>query len=61
MSVFIDYLKETKGEMKNITWPSRRQAIYATITVLVISAFVAYYLGFFDFLFAKGLTTILQK
>ena len=60
MSV-LNYIKEVKGEMKNITWPTRRQAIYATITVLAISVFIAYYLGFFDFLFTKGLSSLLTK
>ena len=61
MSAFINYIKEVKGEMKNITWPTRRQAIYATITVLAISVFIAYYLGFFDFVFSKGLSLLLTK
>lgn len=61
MSAFINYIKEVKGEMKNITWPTRRQAIYATITVLAVSVLIAYYLGLLDFLFTKGLSTLLIK
>lgn len=61
MNAFIQYLKESKAEMKNVTWPTRNQTIYATITVLVVSAGVAYYLGVFDFLFTKGLEFIITK
>lgn len=54
-----EYLKEVIAESKNVTWPTRKQTIYATIAVLAISAFVAYYLGLFDFLFSRGLEKLL--
>lgn len=57
----IEYLKEVKAEMKNITWPTRNQAIFYTVTVLAISLFVAYYLGLLDFGFSEGLGKILIK
>jgi preprotein translocase subunit SecE len=50
-----NFIKEVWVESKNITWPTRKQASYATIAVLVISLLVAYYLGLLDFLFSKGL------
>jgi len=55
----INFLKETRAEMKNVTWPTRRQATYSTILVIVISVFIAYYLGLFDFIFSKGLIKLL--
>jgi len=48
----IDYIRDTKGEMKHVSWPTRRQAISFTLLVIVISILTAYYLGFFDFLFS---------
>ena len=54
-----DYIKETKVEMKHVTWPSRRQAIAFTAVVILISIGVALYLGFFDFLFTLGLGKII--
>ena len=54
-----DYIKETKVEMKHVTWPSRRQAIAFTVVVILISIGVALYLGFFDFLFTLGLGKII--
>lgn len=59
MKEFIEYLKETKAEVKNVTWPTRTKAIYATIAVVVISVSIAYYLGLFDYLFASGLQWLL--
>lgn len=59
MSKIIDYLKETKTELKHVVWPSRKQTLFYTIIVVILSALVAYFLGFFDFIFSKGLGKIL--
>lgn len=48
----IDYLRETRGELKHVSWPTRSQTIGYTIIVIVISFAVAYFLGFFDYGFA---------
>ena len=61
MNKTIQYLKEVKAEMNNITWPTRNQTIFYTITVLVISVLIAYYLGLLDFGFSAGLSKILIK
>ena len=45
------YLKETKVEMKHVSWPSRKQAINYTLIVIGVSLFVAIFLGAFDSLF----------
>lgn len=57
----IDYVKETKGELKHVSWPTKRQTMVFTIIVIVISFVVAFFLGFFDFIFTKGLQVILDK
>jgi preprotein translocase subunit SecE len=53
------YLKETRGEMKQVNWPTRTQAIRYTIAVIVISVVLAYFLGLFDRLFQLGLGALL--
>jgi len=55
MDKITEYFKEVLAEAKHITWPTRKQAIYATIAVLAISVFVAYYLGLLDFIFSNSL------
>ena len=55
----LNYLKETKAELKHVNWPTKSQAILYTVAVLVISGLVAYLLGFFDFLFSSGLQKVL--
>lgn len=61
MDKIINYIKEVIEEAKKVTWPTRKQTIYFTITVLAISVIVAYYLGLLDFLFGKGLKFLLTK
>ncbi|MFA7315858.1 MAG: preprotein translocase subunit SecE [Candidatus Paceibacterota bacterium] len=57
----IEYIKEVKAEMKNVTWPKRRTTISFTVAVLVISVAVAYYLGALDYVFSLGLKQILTN
>jgi len=51
----IDYIKETKGELKHVSWPTKSQSIWFTVIVIVISLFTAFFLGFFDYIFSLGL------
>ena len=55
-----NYIKETRGEMAHVSWPTRKQAIAYTFLVVVISIVVAMFLGFFDFSFSKLLGAILS-
>lgn len=53
----IDYLRETKGELKHVSWPSNSQTVAYTAIVIVLSFGVAYFLGFFD----SGFAYLLEK
>jgi len=48
----VNYIKETKGELKHVSWPTKNQSIWFTVIVIAISLFTAFFLGFFDFIFA---------
>lgn len=48
----LDYLKETKAELKHVSWPTRKQAISFTIMVIALSIATAFFLGFFDTIFS---------
>jgi preprotein translocase subunit SecE len=61
MEKTIQYIKEVIEEGKKVTWPTRKQTIFFTVAVLIISAVVAYFLGLFDYLFAQGLKILLTK
>ncbi len=55
MSKLTEYLKDTKGELKHVSWPTKNQAILFTVIVVVFSIIVAAFLGAFDFLFTMVL------
>lgn len=46
------------GELKKVTWPTRKQAAYLTTVVFVISLIVGAYVGIIDLLMAKVLAVI---
>ena len=48
----VDYLRDTKGELKHVNWPSRKAAIGFTILVIAISLGVGFGLGLLDYLFS---------
>lgn len=53
MKSFINYLKDVRGELEHVSWPTRRQTTAYTLLVIGISLFVAAYLGVFDALFTN--------
>jgi preprotein translocase SecE subunit len=55
------YLKDTQGELKHVSWPPKQTTINFTIAVIVISVVTAIFLGIFDAGFAKGLTFLLGR
>ena len=52
---FIDYLRDTRAELRHVSWPSRKQTINYTIIVLIISIGTGLFLGFLDFVFSAVL------
>lgn len=51
----LNFLREVKGEMKHMNWPTRKQTITYTLLVIVVSIFVSAYVGVFDHLFTLGI------
>jgi preprotein translocase subunit SecE len=57
MNRFVNYIKDTRGELAHVSWPTRSQSIVFTAVVILVSVLTAAFLGFFDYLFSL----ILQK
>ena len=57
---FIEYLRQTRGELRHVAWPTRAQTIIYAVLVAAISIGIALYLGLFDFLFTAGLSRLLN-
>ena len=47
----LDYINETRAEMRHVNWPTRKQAVAFTVLVIALSLGVSFFLGFFDFVF----------
>jgi len=60
MSKFIDYLKDTRAEMRHVSWPTQKQAAIYTALVIAISLLVAAFIGVFDSVFTKGVDWFIQ-
>ncbi len=61
MNNLMQYLKDTRAELVHVSWPTQRQTILYTLMVIAVSVFVAFFVGFFDFLFSKGLSLLINK
>ena len=45
--------RETSGELRKVTWPTRQEARRLTTVVVVVVAVMSALLGLFDFAFAR--------
>lgn len=61
MSNLSNYFKATMAEMKQVSWPSQKQALLYTVLVITISVLVSLFLGAFDFIFSQGVDVIIHR
>lgn len=47
------YFRETMGELRKVTWPTRKEAINLTIVVLIVIAVMGTFLGALDFIYSQ--------
>lgn len=47
------WFKETAGELRKVTWPTREEAIALTRIVLIVTIIMSAILGILDFIFAR--------
>jgi preprotein translocase SecE subunit len=55
------FLQETRGELKQVSWSSRRRIVIYTVVVIIFSLVVGYVLGAFDALFETGLRALINN
>lgn len=51
LSRFIEYVKASRGELKQVNWPNRQETVRYTLLIIVVSLFVAGFLGLLDYIF----------
>lgn len=60
MQKLIEYLKDTRAEMKHVSWPTKDQTVSYTVLVILLSVVVAIFLGVFDAAFRKLLELVVK-
>jgi preprotein translocase subunit SecE len=53
------FYRETVGELRKVTWPTRQEAINLTIIVIAVTFGMSAFLGIVDFLFSRLFALIL--
>ncbi len=59
MNSFISYLKNVRGELSHVVWPSQRTAISHVVLIVLISAFAALFITGVDYVFTHGVGKVL--
>ena len=54
------YIRETRGELRKVTWPTREEAWRLTLIVLGVTAAFAVFLWAMDSLFSNLINAIVQ-
>lgn len=55
------YLREVRGELRKVTWPTREESWRLTLIVLAVTILFAIFLWFFDFLFSGAVQLLLEQ
>lgn len=55
------FLKEVRSELEKVSWPTRKEAIRLTSIVILVSALVGIFIGFFDYVFTKIMQIVITR
>lgn len=47
------FFRDSRAELRKVTWPNRKELVTYTIVVIVSTAIVAVFLGIVDLIFAQ--------
>lgn len=60
MERVLDYIRESRAELKKVTWPTKQQMWYSTLVVIVVTFIVSVYLGLVDLLLTGVFSKIVR-
>jgi preprotein translocase subunit SecE len=58
---FVRFVRETRSELKKVTWPTREQALRLTGVVIAVSAAVGLFMGGLDYVFEQLFKALLSS
>jgi preprotein translocase subunit SecE len=56
----VRYLRQTRGELRKVTWPTREESMRLTAIVLGVTAVMSIFLGVLDFVFANLVQALVE-
>jgi len=56
-----DYFRSVIAELKKVSWPTRKEIINSTVTVIILCYFWALFIGGCDYLFAFLMKSFLAR
>lgn len=56
----VKYLKETRAELRKVTWPTREEAVRLTGIVLATTVAFSLFLGLVDYLLSKVFALLIR-
>ena len=60
MSKIIQFFRDVRSEISKVVWPTRKEAIRYTITVIIFSIVLAAILGAADYGLLKGFEALIK-
>ncbi len=54
------YFRETRGELRKVTWPTREESQRLTAIVLGVTAVMALFLGLLDLIFSNAIQELVR-
>jgi preprotein translocase subunit SecE len=61
MEKIISFLREARGELSKVAWPTRPDIIRLTVIVVAVSLATAFFLGGLDYVFSYILKTFVIR
>jgi preprotein translocase subunit SecE len=55
------YIRETRGELRKVTWPTREESWRLTLIVLGVTVLMAVFFWVFDFVFSSVIQFLIQQ
>ena len=59
-NALVRYFRQTRGELRKVTWPTRQESQRLTAIVLGVTAIMAIFLGLLDFFFSNGVQSLVK-
>lgn len=60
MEKVLDYIRESRAELRKVTWPTKQQVWYSTLVVIAVTFMVSAYLGLVDLLLTGVFSRIIR-